>query len=89
MSFFLDTNMSSEVRRPEPDRKVLNWLDKLDEDKAFVSVVSLAELRRGIVLMDPGRRRNALAQWLASGFPKRFAGGSCSSTAKLRRNGVI
>jgi hypothetical protein len=73
VNFLLDTNVLSEVRRPAPDRKVLNWLDTIDEDRVFISVASIAELRRGIALMDDGRRRAALAAWLAKDLPARFA----------------
>ena len=74
MNVLLDTNVLSEVRRPAPDPKVLAWLDTIDEDRAFISVASLAELRRGIALMDAGRRRAALAVWLAQDLQARFAG---------------
>jgi predicted nucleic acid-binding protein len=42
----------SELHRPAPDLKVLRWLDVVDEDRVFISVASIAELRRGIALMD-------------------------------------
>lgn len=74
MNVLLDTNVLSEVRRPAPDPKVLAWLDTIDEDRAFISVASIAELRRGIALMSDGRRREALAAWLAVDLPGRFAG---------------
>ena len=73
MNFLLDTNVLSEVRRPAPERKVLGWLDTVDEDRVFISVASIAELRRGIALMDDGRRRDALAAWLANDLSARFA----------------
>ncbi len=73
MNFLLDTNVLSEVRRPAPDRKVLGWLDTIDEDRVFISVASIAGLQRGIALMDDGRRRTALAAWLANDLPARFA----------------
>lgn len=74
MNILLDTNVLSEVRRPAPDPKVLAWLDAIDEDRAFISVASIAELRRGIALIDDGRRREALSAWLAEDLPARFAG---------------
>ena len=74
MNVLIDTNVLSEVRRPAPDAKVLGWLDGLDEDRAFISVASIAELRRGIALMDDSRRRTALAAWLTQDLPSRFAG---------------
>ena len=74
MKVLLDTNVLSEVRRPAPDPKVLAWLDAIDEDRAFISVASIAELRRGIALMEEGRRRAALTVWLGTDLPARFAG---------------
>lgn len=74
MNLLLDTDVLSEVRRPAPSPKVLAWLDSIDEDRAFISVASIAELRRGIALLDDGRRRAALAAWLAHDLPARFAG---------------
>jgi len=68
----LDTNVLSEVTKPRPEIRVLEWLDELDEDRAFISVVSIAEIRRGIVQMDYGRKRDALAEWLARDLPQRF-----------------
>ncbi|PDQ20878.1 VapC toxin family PIN domain ribonuclease [Mesorhizobium sanjuanii] len=72
MRLLLDTNVLSEVTRPAPDARVLNWLDGLDEDRSFISVVSIAEIRRGVALMDEGRKREALAEWLAQDLPQRF-----------------
>ena len=74
MKVLLDTNVLSEVRRPAPEPKVLAWLDTIDEDRAFISVASIAELRRGIALMAEGWRRAALGSWLAVDLPARFAG---------------
>ncbi|ULJ76186.1 type II toxin-antitoxin system VapC family toxin [Rhizobium gallicum] len=72
MRLLLDTNVLSEVTKPCPDTRVLEWLDGLDEDRAFISVVSIAEIRRGVALMDSGRKRDALAEWLARDLPQRF-----------------
>jgi predicted nucleic acid-binding protein len=68
----LDTNVLSEVTRPRPDAHVLQWLDSLDEDRSFISVISIAEARRGVALMESGRKRDTLAQWLATDLPQRF-----------------
>ncbi|PDT10334.1 type II toxin-antitoxin system VapC family toxin [Rhizobium sp. M1] len=72
MRLLLDTNVLSEVTKPTPDMRVLAWLDKLDEDRSFISIVSIAEIRRGVALMDNGRKRDALAEWLARDLPQRF-----------------
>lgn len=72
MTFLLDTNVLSEVTRQLPDKHVLKWLHRLDEDRSFISVVSIAEIRRGVVLMDEGKKRVALSEWLARDLPERF-----------------
>ncbi|QSY98151.1 type II toxin-antitoxin system VapC family toxin (plasmid) [Rhizobium bangladeshense] len=72
MRLLLDTNVLSEVTKPNPDVRVLGWLGGLDEDLSFISVVSVAEIRRGVTLMDNGRKRDVLADWLARDLPQRF-----------------
>jgi predicted nucleic acid-binding protein len=72
VKLLLDTNVLSEVTKPRPDARVLQWLDALDEDRCFISIVSIAEIRRGVALMDQGRKREALAAWLADDLPLRF-----------------
>ncbi len=74
MNLLLDTNVLSEVTKPQPAENVLLWLDGLDEDRTFISVISLAEIRRGVVLLEKGRRRNALEDWLSNDLPQRFEG---------------
>lgn len=74
MSFLLDTNVVSEWVKPTPDANVVRWLSEVDEDQVFLSVASLAEIRRGIELMDPGKRRDRLTMWLTGELPARFEG---------------
>ena len=74
MSFLLDTNVISEWVKPEPDPQVVAWLNEADEDRVFLSVGSLAEVRRGVELMPAGRRRDRLASWLTDDLPVRFEG---------------
>lgn len=72
MTFLLDTNVLSEVTKPEPDRAVLQFLHEADEDRLFVSAVTVAELHRGIAPLPDGRRRRALEAWVAGDFSARF-----------------
>jgi predicted nucleic acid-binding protein len=74
VSFLLDTNVVSEWARPEPNPHVVTWLNEVDEDQVFLSVASLAEIRRGVELMDPGKRRDRLTDWLTKELPARFEG---------------
>lgn len=74
MSFILDTNVVSEWVKPQPDRNVISWLAEVDEDRVFISVITFAEIRRGLELLPMGRRRERLAIWLAEELPARFEG---------------
>ena len=72
MSFLLDTNVLSEVQRPQPDARVLAWLDQVDEDRTFLSVATVAEIARGVGQLEAGRRRSALQLWLDVELANRF-----------------
>ena len=72
MNFLLDTNVVSEWTKPRPDSGVVAWLAEVDEDRVFISVVTLAELRYGIERMPSGGRRNRLDVWLSEQLPARF-----------------
>jgi predicted nucleic acid-binding protein len=73
VTFLLDTNVLSEPFRPRPDPRVLDWLAETDEDRLFASVISLAEIRQGVDLMDLGSRRARIEAWLTDDLPNRFA----------------
>ena len=73
MSFLLDTNVVSEWMKPRPDPGVVTWLAEVDEDRVFLSVVTLAELRHGIERLPVvGTRRKRLDIWLRDELPLRF-----------------
>lgn len=72
MTFLLDTNVVSEWTKPRPDHGVVAWLAEADEDRVFISVITLAELRHGIEQLPPGARRNRLDAWLTQQMPLRF-----------------
>jgi predicted nucleic acid-binding protein len=53
---------------------VVAWLAEIDEDRVFLSVITLAELRHGIERMPEGARRHRLDTWLRDELPLRFEG---------------
>ena len=69
----LDTGVVSETLRPDPEPRVLAWLDSLDEGEVFLPALVLGELRQGIDLMADGNRKAALSLWLVQ-LEGRFAG---------------
>jgi toxin FitB len=70
--WLIDTNIVSEWVKPRPDVGVVRWLDEVDEDRIFLSVISLAEIRFGVERLAPGRRRTRLDAWLREELPARF-----------------
>ncbi|MEQ1864153.1 MAG: type II toxin-antitoxin system VapC family toxin [Micropepsaceae bacterium] len=74
--FLLDTNVVSELRRPErADARVRAWAAGTPLEFYAISVVTLQELERGTLLME---RRNAqqgavLRRWLEEEVVKRLA----------------
>lgn len=74
MNYLLDTKILSEWTRPRPDAAVLRFLAETDEDALHLSVISIAEIRRGIELLSPGKRRRDLDVWLANDLLPRFEG---------------
>jgi hypothetical protein len=44
--FLLDTNVISELIRPKPEPKVTKWIDAIDEELLFLSVLTLGEIRK-------------------------------------------
>ncbi len=72
MSDLLDTNVVSEWTKPRPDTAVIAWLHGVDEDQTYLSVMTIAELRRGVELLPDGRRRAGLHAWLEIDLPARF-----------------
>jgi predicted nucleic acid-binding protein len=61
--FLLDTNIPSELTRPSPDDRVKAWVDAQDQSSLHMSVISVGELRKGISLLAPGKRRTQLELW--------------------------
>ena len=74
MSFLLDTNAVSEWVKPRPNLGVIRWMESVDEDRTFLSAITLAELRYGVERLSAGSRRNRLERWLENELSLRFEG---------------
>src|SRR5260221_7404705 len=60
--------------KPQPNAGLVEWLSNVDEDRVFISVVTLTEIRYGIERMAAGSRRKNLEEWLQHELPMRFDG---------------
>jgi toxin FitB len=70
--WLLDTNILSELRRPKPERKVVDFVAARSLDMLFVSSVTVAEIRFGIESLADLRRRADLRDWLEQKFRPMF-----------------
>jgi predicted nucleic acid-binding protein len=72
MSFLLDTCVISELVAKRPNLDVVRWIDGLDPDSVYLSVVTVGEIQKGIEkLQDPGRKE-VLRFWLQDELLVRF-----------------
>ena len=60
--------------KSQPDRNVVRWIDEIDENILFLSVLTLGDVRNGIEGLTPGRRRGRMDSWLAVDLRLRFQG---------------
>jgi len=56
----LDTNLISEPLRPEPEARVLGWIDAQSIETLYLTAVTAAEMRAGVALLPAGKRRSSL-----------------------------
>jgi toxin FitB len=75
--------LEDEWAKPRPDAGVGAWLAEADEDQVFISVITLAELRRGVEKLPAGARRDRLDTWLSQQVPARFEARLLSVDAEI------
>jgi len=71
--FLLDTNVISELVRRKPEARVTAWVEATDEMLLHLSVLTLGEIRSGIVSLSNPSRHTALGAWLDGELAIRFA----------------
>jgi predicted nucleic acid-binding protein len=72
MSYLIDTNVLSELRRIKADKNVLSWSEKIPLTAMYISVLTLGEIRKGIELLSDLHRKEALKIWLEHTLPAQF-----------------
>ncbi len=73
MNYLLDTCVLSEFIRRQPDQRVIDWLDSIDEENCYISVITLGEIQRGIERLADSRRKTELLVWMNNGLRERFS----------------
>jgi len=72
MTFLLDTCVISELVANRPNPAVVRWVDNVDEDRLFLSAITIGEIKRGIEKLDDSRRKRILQEWLEADLLIRF-----------------
>lgn len=72
--FLLDTNVISELIKKAPHRGVVEWVDAANEDRLYLSVLTLGKIRKGISSLSNPVRSSGLATWFAHDLVPRFTG---------------
>ena len=74
MSYLIDTNVLSELRRKQADSNVVAWVKARPRQSLHLSVLSLGEIRKGIESVADLVFRRTLTDWLEAELPNYFVG---------------
>ena len=64
MNYLLDTCVISELVKPSPNEKVIDWLDKTPNERLFLSVITIGEIRKGLIKIPESKKKTSLTNWL-------------------------
>lgn len=74
MSYLIDTNVLSELKRKKPNPKVVEWLESKPPSTLYISVLTLGEIRKGVEGIEDELKRQSLSDWLEVALPQYFIG---------------
>ena len=63
--YLLDTNIISNATKPIPSQRLIDWMSEQIDEDLFISSLSLAEIRRGVLIKPIGKKRRELEEWFA------------------------
>jgi predicted nucleic acid-binding protein len=66
VTYLVDANVLSEATQPDPAARVVDWV-RANERELAVDPIILGEIRFGIHLISPGKRRRRLERWFEQG----------------------
>ncbi len=74
MSYLVDTNIISELRRKDANPGVVSWFADRPANTLYLSVLTLGEIRKGIEALPNSKRKLTLRDWLEVDLPAFFTG---------------
>jgi len=72
MNYLLDTNVISELVAKQPAAQVIRWVDSIDDTQAYLSVITIGEIKKGIEKLADSARQERLRGWLVHNLIARF-----------------
>ena len=72
MSYLLDTNIISELVKPTPVASLVKWMEHVDDESLYLSVITLGEIRKGIAGIQNKERQEKISNWLEDELPSYF-----------------
>lgn len=64
MNYLLDTCVISELVKPIPNTNVVEWLNNTPAERLYLSVITIAEIRKGLTKLQDSKRKDILINWL-------------------------
>jgi len=72
LNYLFDTNLLSELTTKNPNVNVVAWVESIDQENIFLSVVAIGEFKKGIEKPPGSRRKKDLISWLENDLLIRF-----------------
>ena len=72
MNYLLDTCVISELIKPRPSQKVVTWIDSIEEEKLYISVITIGEFEKGISKLPTSSKKDKISDWLNEDLLIRF-----------------
>lgn len=72
MNYLIDTNALSELTKIKGDSKVIQWFNETPDYELFLSVLTIAEIRKGIEKLNDSSKKDVLTNWLQTELDERF-----------------
>lgn len=64
MNYLLDTCVMSELVKATPDENVINWINNTPDERLFLSVITIGEIRKGLTKLPDSKKKYRLTNWL-------------------------
>jgi predicted nucleic acid-binding protein len=85
MSYLLDTCVVSELTKAKSDKNVIDWIETMEEEHLFLSVLTLGEIEKGIAKLPLSLRKSNLKTWLEQDLTSRFENRILNITPDIAR----